>query len=212
MLTHSYDAGKSEHEWRDWIAQSGKFGVLAVPGTEPDAAPILVPTHFTLVDNAILLHLHKVNDALPILESGAQVSFSIFGDYAYIPGPWRAKPGDDAANGVPTSYYAAVNFVCKPTVISDSAKIAQIINAQMADMQSEGGSKTVDSQQEPFGPMLAIVRGVRLEILSVDAKFKYDDHKPAEHKERVMQKLLERAEGADLGAAKQQKRRLEQGS
>ncbi len=208
MLTHSYDAGKSEQEWRDWIAQSGKFGVLAVPGTGPGEAPILVPTHFTLVDNEILLHLHKVNDALPILESGAQVSFSIFGDYAYIPGPWRAKPGDDSANGVPTSYYAAINFVCRPTVIDDASGIAEIINAQMSDMQSEGGSKTVDSQQEPFGPMLAIVRGVRLEILSVEAKFKYDDHKPAEHKERVMQKLLERAEGADLGAAKQQKRRM----
>ena len=208
MLTHSYDAGKSELEWRDWIAQSGKFGVLAVPGAVADEAPILVPTHFTLVDNEILLHLHKVNDALPILESGAQVSFSIFGDYAYIPGPWRAKPGDDSANGVPTSYYSAVNFVCRPTVIDDASGIAEIINAQMADMQSEGGSKTVDSQQGPFGPMLAIVRGVRLEILSVEAKFKYDDHKPVEHKERVMQKLLERAEGADLGAAKQQKRRM----
>lgn len=208
MLTHSYDAGKSEHEWRDWVAQSGKFGVLAVPGAGPAKAPILVPTHFTLVDNEILLHLHKVNDALPILESGAQVSFSIFGDYAYIPGPWRAKPGDDSANGVPTSYYSAINFVCKPTVISDPANIAQIINTQMADMQSEGGSKTVDSQQEPFGPMLAIVRGVRLEILSVEAKFKYDDHKPADHKERVTQKLLERAEGVDLGAAKQQQRRM----
>jgi len=208
MLTHSYDAGKSEQEWRDWVAQSGKFGVLAVPGSGPNQAPILVPTHFTLVENEILLHLHKVNDALPILEAGAHVSFSIFGDYAYIPGPWRAKPGDDSTNGVPTSYYSAVNFVCRPAVISEPAGIAEIINAQMADIQSEGGSKAVDSQQEPFGPMLAIVRGVRLEIISVEAKFKYDDHKPAEHKERVMQKLVERAQGADLGAAKQQQRRM----
>lgn len=212
MLTHSYDAAVSEQEWREWIAKGGKFGLLAVSSADPQAAPILVPTHFTLVENEILLHLHKVNDVLPRLESGAEVAFTVYGDYAYIPGPWRAKPDDSQQNGVPTSYYAAVNFVCRPQVIKSPEGIAQIIKAQMLDMQPEGGTADVDAQLAPFGPMLAIVHGVRLQILSVNAKFKYDDHKPQEHKERVIGKLLERNQGTDAAAARQSQRRMDTSS
>jgi transcriptional regulator len=56
--------------------------------------------------------------------------------------------------------------------------------------------------------MLSGIRGVRLAVVSVDAKFKYDDHNPVEHRERVIGRLEERNSGLDAGAAKQQGRRL----
>jgi transcriptional regulator len=42
----------------------------------------------------------------------------------------------------------------------------------------------------------------------VDAKFKYDDHNPVEHRERVIDRLEQRDHALDLGAAAQQRRRL----
>ena len=42
----------------------------------------------------------------------------------------------------------------------------------------------------------------------VEAKFKYDDHNPVEHRERVVDRLHERGRGLDGGAATQQQRRL----
>jgi transcriptional regulator len=56
--------------------------------------------------------------------------------------------------------------------------------------------------------MLSGIRGIRLEVLRVDAKFKYDDHNPVEHRERVITNLRERDHGLDAGAATQQQRRL----
>ena len=56
--------------------------------------------------------------------------------------------------------------------------------------------------------MLSGIRGIRLEVLRVDAKFKYDDHNPVEHRERVITNLQERDHGLDVGAATQQQRRL----
>ena len=56
--------------------------------------------------------------------------------------------------------------------------------------------------------MLPGIRGVRLAVLRVDAKFKYDDHNPVEHRERVINNLDERDHGLDTGAAAQQRRRL----
>ena len=52
------------------------------------------------------------------------------------------------------------------------------------------------------------IRGLRLAMLRVDAKFKYDDANPVEHRERVIDRLEQRGQGLDAGAAAQQRRRL----
>jgi transcriptional regulator len=60
----------------------------------------------------------------------------------------------------------------------------------------------------PYGRMLPGIRGLRLQVLQVDAKFKYDDHNPIEHRERVIDQLEDRGHGLDATAAGQQRRRL----
>ena len=208
MFIQPFDGALSEAEWRHWIETGGKFGVLAVPDTEFGGAPIMVPTHFTLAGNQILMHLNRANSALKLLESGKPVSLSVVGDYAYIHNQWRAKPGVPVEEGVPTSYYAAVNFALKPTVVSAPEAVLEILQAQMQDMQHEGGYAKLDVSAAPYGPMLSGIRGVRLQILEVEAKFKYDDHKPVAHRERVIEQLDQRNTGFDAGAADQQQRRL----
>ena len=56
--------------------------------------------------------------------------------------------------------------------------------------------------------MLSGIRGIRLTVLRVDAKFKYDDHNPVEHRERVIDNLQDRGHALDADAATQQQRRL----
>ena len=132
----------------------------------------------------------------------------MIGDYAYIPTYWRAKAGGPDEDGVPTSYYAAVQFVCRPTVVDDPQGKVDILTAQFADFQPEGRHATVAVDAAPYGRMLSGIRGVRLTVLRVDAKFKYDDHNPVDHRERVIDNLEERGHGLDTGAAAQQRRRL----
>jgi len=60
----------------------------------------------------------------------------------------------------------------------------------------------------PYGRMLPGIRGLRLTVLRVDAKFKYDDASPAGHRQRVIGRLGQRGHGLDAGAATQQRRRL----
>jgi transcriptional regulator len=57
--------------------------------------------------------------------------------------------------------------------------------------------------------MLSGIRGLRLEVTDVRAKFKYDDHKPVEHRAAVAERLTERGEGLDIPAARRQLRRLD---
>jgi transcriptional regulator len=93
-------------------------------------------------------------------------------------------------------------------VVDDPQVKADILAAQLADFQPEGRHAAVAVDTAPYGRMLSGIRGVRLTVLRVEAKFKYDDANPVEHRERVIGDLEQRGRGLDAGAAAQQRRRL----
>lgn len=210
MLIHPWDAAVDPAEWRDWLAGTDRFGSLVVNNLDPAHAPLVVPTHFTLDQSQLLLHLARPNPIWPHLQAAAEVRLVVIGDYAYIPSYWRAKAGGPDEDGVPTSYYTAVQFVCTPSIVDDPLEKTDILTAQLGDLQPEGRHAPVDVEAPPYGRMLPGIRGLRLAILRVEAKFKYDDHNPLEHRERVIDNLQHRDHALDERAALQQRRRLEE--
>ncbi|CAB4329694.1 MAG: FMN-binding negative transcriptional regulator [Actinobacteria bacterium] len=208
MLIHPWDSAVNDYEWQEWLSHAEKFGVLMVNNVDVDLAPIAVPTHFTLKSDQILMHLARPNPVWQHIEAASQIRLVVIGDYAYIPNYWRAKDGDPTELGVPTSYYATVQFICQPEIVDDPQGKVDILNEQFADVQPEGGHATVDVNSAPYGPMLPGIRGLKLHIISADAKFKYDDAKPEEFRERVSEELHARNRRLDPGVARQQKRRL----
>ncbi len=208
MLIHPWDAALDPSEWQNWLASTDRFGMLAVNNRDPAQAPLVLPLHFTVAGNELLIHLARPNPVWPHLQAAAEVRLAMIGDYAYIPTYWRAKAGGPDEDGVPTSYYTAVQFVCRPTVVDDPQGKVEILTAQLADFQPEGRHATVAADAAPYGRMLPGIRGARLTVLRVDAKFKYDDANPVEHRERVISRLEERGHGLDERAAAQQRRRL----
>jgi transcriptional regulator len=106
MLIHPWDAATGPAEWQDWLTSTGRFGILAVNNLDPARAPLMLPTHFTLAGNELLIHLARPNPVWPHLEAAAEVRLAVTGDYAYIPTYWRAKAGGPDEGGVPTSYSA----------------------------------------------------------------------------------------------------------
>jgi len=209
MLIHPWDAALDPAEWRDWLASTDRFGMLAVNNLDPTHAPVVVPTHFTAAGEELLLHLARPNPVWRHLEAASEVRMTVIGDYAFIPGYWRTRAGVPEEEGVPTSYYSSVQLVCRPTVVDDPEGKAEILAAQLADLQHEGRHASVATDESPYGRLLPGIRGVRLAVLRVDAKFKYDDDKPVDHRERISGRLEERGHGLDPGAAAQQRRRLD---
>jgi transcriptional regulator len=208
MFIQPWDAALDEAEWQTWIADGHDFGILSVNGL-PGRPPVAVPTHFTGEPGHLLIHLARPNPAWKAIEHDPNVLFTVFGDYAFIPGPWRAGPDTPPTDGVPTSYYTAVQFTCRATIIDDPEAKAELLRRQMAHFQPDGDHAPITADQPPYGRMLPGIRGLRLEVADVRAKFKYDDHKPEEHRTAVADHLTRRDQGLDRPTAAQQRRRLD---
>jgi transcriptional regulator len=208
MFVQPWDAALDEAEWRSWIEQGHDFGQLVANGL-PGRPPAVVPTHFSCDGPHLLVHLARPNPVWEAIERDPIVVLSVIGDYAFIPGPWRAKPDIPAHEGVPTSYYAAVQFTCRAEIIDAPEAKADLLRRQLAHFQPAGDHAPVEVDQPPYGRMLPGIRGLRLEVMQVLAKFKYDDHKPTEHRTAVADKLIARGQGLDVRTARQQQRRLD---
>lgn len=207
MLIRPWDAALDEDEWRQWLAQGHTFGQLCInqPG---DLPPVVVPTHFAPDEDGLLVHLARSNPAWSALEARPNVVMGVVDDYAFIPSTWRTDAGGPDENDVPTSYYTAVQLTCRAEIIDTLEDIADLVARQLQYFQPSGAHPAVAVDRLPYGPMLANIRGLRLHVESVAAKFKYDDQNPVAHREAVAERLDARGDLRDVTAAAQQRRRV----
>ncbi|MEV6013427.1 FMN-binding negative transcriptional regulator [Streptomyces sp. NPDC051976] len=215
MLIHPWDAPTEDGEWRDWLAVHD-FGQLAVNGL-PGEPPLVQPLHFAYdpargAHGEAVTHLARPNPLWRALEAAPRVTLSVVDDYTFIPGPWHAPDGAPPEHGTPTSFYAAVQLHCTAHVVDDPELKAELLRRQVGHFQPDGGTAPVVPDQAPFGRMLAGIRGIRLEVTDVRAKFKYGGNKPAATQRRVTELLAQRSGPHDAAARTHQLRRLDSGA
>ena len=205
MLIRRHDSPLSDEEWHAFLAEHD-FGELIAPGAGRDL-PIVVPTHFIYDgDKTVLLHLAKPNPVWDALAERPRALLSVFGAYTYVPGHWNQDE-----YGVPTSYYAAVQLACDALVIDEPAQVAAILEQQLAHFQPEGKHAPVEPGDNPYGKLLGSIRGIRLSVTEVRAKFKFGANRTIEHREVVAAKLAERGRPLDVEARANVMRRIERG-
>lgn len=204
MLVHPWDACLDDGEWRRWLSEGRDFGQLIGVG---GGWPVVVPTHFVWDGDSVLVHLSRPNPIWPSIETTGRAVLSVIDDYSYIPTHWRTpEPAGDG--GVPTSYYSAVQLRCRASLVDDPAEKAELLRKQLRHFQPEGRYEDPEVGG-PHDRLLSGIRGVRLSVVEVLAKFKFDDHKPQALRESINERLRERGGERDLSASSEQLRRLE---
>lgn len=202
VLIHPWDAGISEDEWVTFVRAQG-FGHLVAAGRDRDV-PVVVPTQFALHGtDEILLHLARPNPIWPALDENPHVLLSVAGDWAYVPTAWKAIGDEDPRFGVPTTYYAAVQLIGTATVVDDPAAKAAILREQLG--VTEPGSGAVDPIEH--GRTLNGIRGIRIAVTDVRAKFKYGGNVDDAHRSYVAQNLRHRDGPGDRAALRHLQRR-----
>ena len=179
VLIHPWDAG-TDPEWRDWLA-TRDVGTLICPTED---LPVVTPTHFVWTGTEVLLHLARPNPALAAIALRPRVVFSVNGDWAYVPAASKAINDEDPALGIPTSYYAAVNLTCTVTLL-EGEQLLDLLRTQLA--RFEPGSAVADPSVHRR--KLPGIRGLRLTVESVDAKFKYGGNVDDAHRAAVLEQL-----------------------
>jgi hypothetical protein len=114
MFIQPHDRVDDETRWRAFLVAQG-FGHL-VASCGRDSYPVAVPTQFVLDGDALLMHVVALNPIIPALAENAKAVLSVAGDWAFIPGAWKAIGGEDPRKGIPTTYYAAVQVMGTCTV------------------------------------------------------------------------------------------------
>ena len=128
---------------------------------------------------------------------------SVAGDWAYIPAHWKAIGDEDPRLGVPTTYYGAVQLVADAAVVDDDEGKAAILRAQLDS--TEPGSGAADPPEH--GRRLNSIRGLRLSVREVRAKFKYGGNADDAHRAAVADHLDERGGPGDAAALEHLRRR-----
>jgi transcriptional regulator len=186
MLIRPHDAADDEARWRAFVADQA-FGQLVAVGEGHDVA-VVVPTQYVVTDDAILLHLASPNPIFERLAQNPRALLSVAGDWAYIPAAWKAIGDEDPREGVPTTFYAAVQLAGMVEIVDDPAELAEILRTQLAAF--EPNSDVVDpiDHQQKFRD----IRGLRLSIDEVRAKFKYGGNVDLPHRQAIEAQLDQR--------------------
>jgi transcriptional regulator len=208
MLFRPHDTPFDSDEWRAFLREHD-FGQLIAAGVGR-TVPVIFPAHFVYDgETTILLHLARANPILTALAENPVAVMAVIGAYTYIPTDWNAHQGQPVEYGIPTSYYAAVQVTGTCEIIEQGETIATLLGTQLAHFQPEGGHAPVTAGETPYGRQLPAIRGIRLSITDVQAKFKFGGNKPTVHQRRIADHLQERGAPLDLEARRHQLRRLE---
>jgi transcriptional regulator len=193
MLVHPWDAPNHDDEWRA-VLQEFSFGQLIAPGGPDRDLPVVVPTHFTFDGvSCVELHLAKPNPVWRALTERPRALLTVVTDYVYVTAAINAEGGDDPALGVPTSYYAAVQAAVDVEIVDDPAAKAAILARALAHFEPPDSRRVTPNLDLPSERrLIAGIRGLRLNITDVRAKFKYGGNKSVEHRAEIAEALQAR--------------------
>jgi len=202
VFIHKWDAAVSDDEWR-WFVDTHRFGEVVAAGRDR-AVAVVAPTPFVLRDDEVLVHFVRQNPIWAAIEENPMVLVSVSGDWAFIPSAWKAIDDEDAALGIPTTYYGSVQLTGHGRIIDDVDGIAEVLRAQLG--QEQPGVDVADPTEH--GARLRGIRALSVDVAEVRAKFKYGGNVDARHRVAVAERLERRDGPSDLAAAAHVRRRL----
>ncbi len=200
MLIRDQDRDDDPQRWRAFLAAQG-FGHFVAAGSGRPV-PVVVPTQFVLSDAEIIFHLATTNPVFDALAENPRAVLSVAGDWAFIPGAWKAIGDEDPAVGIPTTYYAAVQVDGECRIETEADGVAAVLSTQIAVIDPDGEYVAPTEHRA----RLQQIHGIRLRIEHVRAKYKYGGNVDQTHRDAVAQRLVARDGPGDRAALQQLRR------
>ena len=179
------------------IAFNSEVGYLGI--IDPNEIARTVPLNFILKDNAIFFHGADEGEKFNYFSTYPNVSFSIIEPYSMIPSYWVAR--DYACPA--TQFYKSIYFKGVGSIEPNVELKADILEDFMKKYQPEGGYKKITTTDNLYKKALEEVSIFKIQIKSVDLKFKFGQNHSIEKRQIIMEKLIERNKGLDRATAEE---------
>jgi transcriptional regulator len=189
----------------DFIEQNS-FGLLV---SQVEGEPFASHLPFLLdrssePNGALVGHLALANPQWHHAE-GQNVLAIFSGPHAYISPSWY-----EAENAVPTWNYVAVHVYGTLHIVQEEEALAKILQDFVAYYESALPRPWVfDSTSEFARKMMKAVAGFRIEISRIEGKWKLNQNRPQEQRERVARALQAFSDDNSQGVADVMKKELE---
>lgn len=167
--------------------------VACAPGAYPQVS--ILP--FVRTGDTIELHCVQADPAFGAVRANPRVTFFVSDFLAWSPHDWVSAR--DA--GQATLHFRAVAFECDAEFVStDPADVAGALGRLVRAYEPDGTYEPIQVG-EFYGSRLEQLATIRLRIVNSHIKFKTGPSKSAGIKQRLADRLRERARGGDVRAA-----------
>ncbi|WP_409346202.1 pyridoxamine 5'-phosphate oxidase family protein [Paenibacillus sp. MBLB4367] len=180
-----------EREEVERFLEEMTFGFLGTAGE--DGFPHIKPINYVFHKGSFYIHGSKIGQKMTDIRQDERVSFAVAKEYAIIPSyfsdPKFACPA--------TSFFKSVYITGRATVLEDIAEKAEALEAFMRKLQPEGGYDPITQEDEAYVPRIRGVAVMKIEVESMNAKFKFGQNQPQAKMETIAAALEQRGRELD---------------
>lgn len=181
--------------------EANSFGMLV---TNHDSGPFVSHLPFLLdrergPSGTLSVHVAKANPHAEDALAGAGMLAVLHGPHAYISPAWYAEP-----RNVPTWNYVAVHAYGKPRVITDPARLMQMLHRMIATFDQQW---QLPPEADWAERMLNGIVGFDIEIERLEGKFKLNQNRTAADRRGVIEALSQSTDPAVLAIARYMRER-----
>ena len=176
-----------------FVAEQRHGTLIATP---PDGHPQASVLPFVKRGDTIELHCMQEDPTFAAVRANPRVTFLVSDFLAFSRHDWV----DPVDGGRATLNFRAVAYECLATVSTDPAVVAGAL-ARLLRAYEPGASYAPVADGDFYGPRLRRLAAMELRVLRSQAKFKVGPAGPTEVKQRVADRLRERALPGDARAA-----------
>ncbi|HKM19089.1 MAG TPA: pyridoxamine 5'-phosphate oxidase family protein [Aliarcobacter sp.] len=180
------------------VLEACEYGTLSLISNDK---PYCVALNFVYFEGSIYFHGSNEGKKVKAIKENSNGAFLVVQPYSTIPSYFF----DTLAACPATQFFASVLLEGTLSLVKEGDEKADILNALMKKLQKDGGYEEISYDKAMYTKMLDKVVVIKLEPQNISCKIKVGQNLNDEKREKVSEKLGNRASKVDIQTIKQMK-------
>lgn len=155
--------------------------------------PYAVAVNFVFYDDCVYIHGSKEGRKVEAIKTNKNASFLVVKPYSFIPSYFS----DTMAACPATQFFSSVFLEGSIKIVEDVDKKAEVLNALMTKLQSEGGYEEIEYKKPMYKKMLEKTAVFELKAKNITCKVKVGQNMNKAKKDKMIEKLERRDTSLD---------------